>query len=167
MKLENSSVYVFNVHLEAQAAILLLSDAAFDMQQLSLIGKGYHSEKTPVGFYATGDRIKTWGGIGAFWGGIWGVLQPPALIFFPGLGLIALAGPVDSALVGALDSAVMVGGLSALGGAMTRIGISPTHAIKYETALMADKYVLIVHGSVDDVAKARAVLTLTPGWQNA
>jgi hypothetical protein len=167
MKLENSSVYVFNTHLEAEAAIRLLSDAAIDVKQLSLIGKGYHSEEHPVGFYTTGDRIKTWGGIGAFWGGIWGLLLAPAVIFFPGLGLIAMAGPVAAELIGALEGAVVVGSLSALGAAMTRIGITSAHAIKYETALKADKYVLIVHGTVEEAAKARAVLANTPAWQNA
>jgi hypothetical protein len=30
--------------------------------------------------------------------------------------------------------------------------------VKYETALKADKYVLMVHGSAAEVAKARSVL---------
>ena len=41
------------------------------MKKLSLIGKGYHSEERPMGFYTAGDRIKAWGGSGAFWGGIY------------------------------------------------------------------------------------------------
>jgi hypothetical protein len=165
MQLENAPLYVFNTHLEAENAIRLLSDAAFDVKQLSLIGKGYHSEEHPVGFYTTGDRMKTWGGIGAFWGGIWGLLLAPAVFFFPGLGLIAMAGPVASALVGALEGAVVVGGLSALGAALTRIGISSEHAIKYETALKADKYILIVHGPDAEIAKARTILANTSAWQ--
>ena len=70
---------------------------------MSLVGKGYHSEEHPVGFYTVGDRIKTWGGIGAFWGDIWGLLLAPAVFFLPGLGLMAMAGPVVTALVSALE----------------------------------------------------------------
>ena len=83
------------------------------MKKLSVVGKGYHSEEHPVGFYTAGDRIKSWGGVGAFWGSM-GLLLALAVFLLPGLGLIALAGPLVSALVGALEGVVVVGGLSAL-----------------------------------------------------
>src|SRR5580704_19123288 len=104
--MKNSPAYVFNTHVEAEAAVRELGKSGFDMKKLSLIGKGYHSEEHPVGFYTTGDRIKSWGGVGAFWGGIWGLLLAPAVFFHPGLGLVAMAGPLVSALIGALEGAV-------------------------------------------------------------
>ena len=156
--MENSSVYIFNTHTEAEAAIRAVGKSGFDMKKLSLVGKGYHSEEHPVGFYTVGDRIKSWGGVGAFWGGIWGLLLAPAVFFLPGLGLLAMAGPVVSALVGALEGAVVVGGLSALGGALTQIGVPKDQVIKYETALKADKFVLVVHGSAEDAATVRSLL---------
>ncbi len=150
--------HVFNTHEEAEAAIQQLNRSGFDVKKLSLVGKGYHSEEHPLGFYSIGDRIKAWGGTGAFWGGIWGLLMAPAVFFLPGLGLVAMAGPVVTALIGALEGAVVVGGLSALGAAMTQIGVPKDQVIKYETALKVDKYVLMVHGSVEDQAKAQSVL---------
>ena len=60
-----------------------------------------------------------------------------------------------------------VGGLSALGAALTQIGLSSQHAIKYETALKADQYVLLVHGSAEEVAKADAVLASASAWKAA
>jgi hypothetical protein len=159
MKKEDSYLYIFNTHGEAEGAIRSLSASGFDVKKLSLVGKGYHSEEHPVGFYTTGDRIKTWGGIGAFWGGFWGLLLAPAVFFLPGLGLVAMAGPVVAALIGALEGAVVVGGLSALGGALIQIGLPKDQVIKYETALKADKYVLMVHGNAEQVASARAVLS--------
>jgi hypothetical protein len=158
MENENSSVYVFNSHVEAEEAIRSLGKSGLDLKQLSLVGKGYHSEEHPLGFYTTGDRIKTWGGMGAFWGGIWGLLFAPAVFFLPGVGLVALAGPLVAALVSALEGAVMLGGVSALAAALMQIGVPKDQAIKYETALKADKYVLVVHGGADDQAKARSVL---------
>lgn len=159
--------YVFNTHVEAEEAIQTLNKAGFDVKKLSLVGKGYHTEEHPVGFYTAGDRIKAWGGLGAFWGGIWGLLLAPAVFFLPGVGLVAMAGPVVSALVGALEGAVVVGGASALGAALTQIGVPKDQVIKYETALKADKYVLMVHGTADEVAKARAVLEGSKAWQTA
>jgi len=158
MEKQDSPCYVFNTHVEAEAAIRLLSNSGFDMKKLSLVGKGYHSEEHPVGFYTVGDRIKSWGGIGAFWGAIWSLLFGPAVIFLPGFGLIAMAGPLVTILVGALEGAAIVGGVSALGAALTQIGVPKDQVIKYETALKADKFVLVAHGSAEELAKARSVL---------
>ena len=158
MEKANLPFYVFNTHVEAEEAIQSLSRSGFDVKKLSLVGKGYHTEEHPLGFYTAGDRIKTWGGTGAFWGGIWGLLFAPAVFFLPGVGLVAMAGPVAAALVGALEGAVVVGGLSALGAALIQLGVPKDQVIKYETALKVDKYVLIVHGSTEDAAKACAVL---------
>lgn len=150
--------YVFNSHVEAEDAIRLLGKSGFDVKKLSLVGKGYHSEEHPLGFYSTGDRIKTWGGTGAFWGGIWGLLFAPAVFFLPGLGVVAMAGPFVATLVSALEGAVVVGGMSALGAALSQIGVPKDEVIKYEMALKADRYVLMIHGDQGEVAKARAAL---------
>lgn len=160
-----SALYVFDTHPDAQDAIRSLGRSGFDVTKLSLIGKGRNSEETPIGFYTGGDRILTWGSIGAVWGGIWGLLLAPAIFFLPGFGLVAIAGPVVAALVGALEGAVVVGGLTALGAALTQIGIPDNQAIKYETALKAEKYLLMVHGTSGNAIKARSVLTRTKAWE--
>jgi hypothetical protein len=164
---DDSPVHVFNTHVEAEEAIDSLRRADFDVTKLSLIGKGYHSEEHPVGFYTAGDKIRSWGGVGAFWGGIWGLLLAPAVFLLPGLGLVAMAGPLVAVLVGALEGAVVVGGVSALGAALTQIGVPKNQVIKYETAIKVDKYVLLVHGSAEEVAKARTVLSRPKLWETA
>jgi len=158
MTTSNSSFIVFDTHTEAEKAIRTLSHAGFDMKKLSLVGKGYHSEEKPMGFYTAGDRIKVWGGTGAFWGGIWGLLLAPAVFVLPGLGLVGMAGPFVATLVSALEGAVVVGGLSALGAALTQIGVPKDQVIKYEAALKVDKYLLVVHGNAEDQARAREIL---------
>jgi len=35
-------------------------------------GKGLSHDEQVVGYYNTGDRMKYWGKVGAFWGGFWG-----------------------------------------------------------------------------------------------
>lgn len=167
MEKTTTPCYVFNTHMEAEEAIQLLGSSGFDVKTLSLIGKGYHTEEHPLGFYTAGDRIRSWGGTGAFWGGIWGLLLAPAVFFMPGFGLVAMAGPFVAALVGALEGAVVVGGVSALGAALAQLGVPKDHVIKYETAIKMDKYVLMVHGSADEAEKARAVLANSKAWQGA
>ena len=155
----SSSFYVFDTHVASEEAIRTLAKSGFDMKKLSLVGKGYHSEEKPIGFYTAGDRIKAWGGTGAFWGGIWGLLLDPAVFVLPGLGLVGMAGPFVATLVGALEGAVVVGGLSALGAALTQIGVPKDQVIKYEADLKVDKYLLVVHGSTEEQATAREVLS--------
>lgn len=50
------------------------------------------------------------------------------------------------------------GELSALGAGLRSVGI-PKHSImEYETALKYDKFIVIAHGTRDDIAKAKSVL---------
>jgi hypothetical protein len=137
------------------------------VSKLSLVGKGYHSEEHPLGFYTSGDRIKAWGGTGAFWGGIWGLLMAPAVFLIPGLGVVAMAGPFVAALVGALEGAVVVGGVSALVATFTQMGVPKQQAIKYETALKIDKYVLMIHGDAHEAEVAHKVLADFKLWEAA
>jgi hypothetical protein len=159
MNASNLPVYLYDTHEDAERAIRSLSDAGFNMKSLSLVGKGCHTEEQAMGFYTAGDRIKAWGGRGAFWGSLWGLLFAPAVFILPGIGLLAMAGPIVVALVSALEGAVVVGSLSALVAAMMQVGVSKEQAIRYETALKVDKYVLLIHGTAAEAAQARALLS--------
>jgi hypothetical protein len=90
--------------------------------------------------------MKYWGKQGAFWGGLWGMLFG-AFFIIPGLGPILVAGPLVAWIVGALEGAVVVGGLSALGAGLYSIGIPKDSVVKYEAALKADKFLLLAHGT--------------------
>jgi hypothetical protein len=131
----NAVVAIYKSHPEAEAAIKELQQAGFDMKKLSIVGRDYHTDEHVVGYYTTSDRMKYWGGVGAFWGWIWGCLFGSALFIIPGVGPLLLAGPVVGWLVGALGEAVVVGGLSALGAALFSQGIPKNSVLKYETAV--------------------------------
>ena len=55
----------------------------------------------------------------------------------------------------------MVGGVSALGAGLYGIGIPKDSIVKYETALKTDQFLLIVHGSSAEVAKAKDIIETT------
>ena len=74
MKAKNAAVAVCKTHKEAEQVINELQKSGYDMKKLSIVGKGYHTEEDVVGYYNTGDRMKKWGKLGAFWGGLWGIL---------------------------------------------------------------------------------------------
>ncbi|WP_394753269.1 general stress protein [Crenothrix sp.] len=154
----SSTVGVFNNHEDAEIAVKELQASGYDMKKLSVVGKDYHTEEHIVGYYNTGDRMANWGKYGLFWGWIWGLLFGSAFFIIPGLGPVMVGGPLVSWIIGALEVAFVTGGLTALGGALASIGIPEDSVIEYETALKADKFLLIVHGSSDEVIKARNIL---------
>jgi hypothetical protein len=154
-----AAVAVYPDHREAEAAVKMLQHGGFDMTKLSIVGADYHSEEDVVGYYNTGDRMKAWGTTGAFWGGIWGLLFGAAFFIVPGIGAIVAAGPLVVAIVSALEGAIVVGGLSALGAGLIGIGVPKDTVIRYETALKAGKYLVIAHGSDNEASHARDILT--------
>lgn len=158
MKDLHSVIGVYERHTDAEAAIRTLQRGGFNIQRLSIIGKGYQTEEHAVGFYTTGDRMKSWGGLGAFWGGLWGMLIGSAFFFIPGIGPVAVAGTLSSMLVGAFEGAAVVGGLSALGAGLVSLGLTKEQAIKYERDLKADRYLLFVHGTQVEADAARTLL---------
>ncbi len=158
MSKENAGVAVLGTHTEAEAAVKELQRAGFDLKKLSIVGKDYHTEEHVVGYYNTGDRMNFWGKRGAFWGGLWGLLFGSAFFLIPGVGPLVIAGPLVSAILGALEGAMVVGGLSALGAGLYSIGIPKDSILEYETAIKSDKFVVVVHGSADELMKAKEVL---------
>ncbi len=70
------------------------------------------------GLRAGDDRMKVWGKLGGFWGFLFG----SAMFFIPGIGPLIVFGPLVGWIVGALEGAMVVGGLSALGAGLYSIG---------------------------------------------
>jgi hypothetical protein len=105
--------------------------------------------------------MKYWGKVGAFWGGFWGLLFGSAFFMIPGLGPILAAGPVVAWIVAGLEGAVEVGALGALGAGLYSVGIPKDSIVKYEAALKTDQFLLIVHGTATEAAKAKIIITET------
>ena len=161
MTTHNSVVAIYPSHDEAEAAVKELQLSGFDMTKLSIVGRDRHTDERVVGYYNAGDRVKYWGTTGAFWGGIWGSLFGSAFLLIPGIGPLVVAGPLVAWIVGALESAVVVGGISAIGGGLMSLGIPKDSILKYETAIKTDKFVVVAHGSADEIGHAKDILSNT------
>src|SRR5271169_6706142 len=158
---EDSVVAVYAQHTDAENAVNLLEKSDFNIKKLAIVGRGYHTEDQVVGYYTIGDRMKHWGKRGAFWGGLWGMLAGSAFFLIPGVGPVMVAGSAAAWIVGALESAAVVGGLSALGAGLFSIGIPKDSALKYESSIKAGKFLLIAHGTAEEVEAARRILANT------
>ena len=55
----------------------------------------------------------------------------------------------------------IIGALSAIGAALYSIGIPKDSVLRYETSLKANKFLLVVHGTADEVERASSILQAT------
>jgi len=163
--IDNAAVAVFDNHAFADAAVKKLAAAHYDIKKITVVGRGFHTEDHVQGFFNVGDRIGFWGKNGALWGGLWGLLLGGLFMTIPVIGPIVVVGHLAAVVVAAVEGAVVVGGLSALGAALYSVGIPKDSVLRYETAIKADGFLLIVHGSPNDVERARTILQQTDPTQ--
>jgi hypothetical protein len=163
MERNDSVIAVFAEHSAAETAIKKLIAAGFEMKNLSVVGKGYHTDEKVVGFYNMGDRIKFWGTRGAFWGGFWGLFLGGLFMAVPVVGHVVVLGYLATILIAGIENAVVVGGLSAIGAALYGIGVPKDSVIQYETALKTDSFLVMAHGPAAEIARAKTILgTVNP-----
>jgi hypothetical protein len=153
-------------HVEAEAAVLELQKAGFDMHKISIIGQDYQTTEHIRGFLTWKDTAKVGAGQAGYWGsfigGLFGILSGVGLLFIPGVGPVIVAGHVVGVLAGWIEG-MIVGGVGAavaggLVGALVGLGIPKEKALKYETAIKAGKFALIVSGTDEEVHQARRIL---------
>jgi hypothetical protein len=156
---ENFVIAIYSHHNETEKAIKRLQGAGFNMKKLSIVGRDYHSDGDVAGCYSGGNRMKFWGRNNAFWGGLRGWLLEAAFFLMPGN--LVVFGPLASAIAVALEGAVFIGGFGVLGAGLYSLGIPRNRVLQYETAIKADRFLLIGQGTEDEVDQARDVLQTT------
>ena len=161
MEKNDTVVAVFADHKVAEAAIKKLAEDGFEMKNLSIVGKGYHTDEKVVGFYNVGDRVKFWGLRGAFWGGLWGLFFGGLFLSVPVVGHVVVLGYMANIAIAAINNALVVGGLSAVGAAIYSIGVPRDSVIQYEADVKADSFLVMAHGSTAKVERAKEILATT------
>lgn len=151
-------IHLFSTHREAEHAVRTLASAGCNVRYLSLVGTGIESEEHPARLYSVAEKIRAGGGRGAFWGGVWGLLVAPTVFFLPGLGPVAVAGPLASSMVGAMENTLGDRFASALGAALIETGAGRNAILQCESALKIGNYVLIVHVSAPETKQVNGLL---------
>ena len=105
--------------------------------------------------------MKFWGGRGAFWGSLWGMMFGGAFFFIPAIGPLVVMGPLVAFLVGTLEGAAVGGSVGVLGAALSSIGIPDDSVVKYEVEVKAGKFLVLANGTPEMVNNARTILTST------
>jgi hypothetical protein len=158
---QQSVVGVYDVLSKAEDAIRTLDRSSFPIKQVSIVAKDLESERDVHGYVNVGDVAKGGARTGAWVGGFFGLLFGAAFLWVPGFGALVVAGPLSAALLGGIEGAlagVTGGGLL---GALFGWGVSRQHILKYEERIKGGKYLVIVHGSPEQVERAHGILQAT------
>ncbi|MBL8076279.1 MAG: hypothetical protein JNL29_18090 [Nitrospira sp.] len=130
-----------NTHTEVEVAINALKQAAFNVKKLSIVEKDYRTDKHVVGYYNTGDdHMKCWG------------------TAISGSGTVLLVGPLLRWILDALEETVVIGAAMAIGAALNNLGIPKDSVLNYETVLKSHKFILLAHGTEEEVTHAQGVI---------
>jgi hypothetical protein len=166
---ERLLVALFDRQPEAERAVRLLIERGFPMDMLSILGKGQSSGDDPLGLYysSVGDRMKGWGSMGAFWGGLWGLLAGAAGLFvIPGIGPVLAAGPVVEAIAAAVAGAGLGGGAMAgaaaasqLSVAMHRSGVPEEKLEALHDAIEQGHYLVMLRLDEEEAGKWQVLVT--------
>jgi hypothetical protein len=158
----------FEEEAGAERAVRTIVERDFPMDMLSVLGRGQSSGDDPLGLYypGVGERMKGWGAMGAFWGGLWGLLSGAAGMFFiPGFGAVFAAGPIVEALAGALAGAGLGGGAMAgaaaaseLSVAIHRSGVPEEKLDALHDAIEQGQTIVMLRLDADEVDKWRVLL---------
>ena len=77
----------------------------------------------------------------------------------PFVGHVVVLGYVATIVIAGLENAVIIGGLSALGATLYSIGVPKDGVRQYETAVKAEGFLVMAHGSPAEMARAKTILS--------
>jgi hypothetical protein len=137
------AVVVYNTCQQAENAVRDLQRTGFDLKQLSIVANDYDKQDHDIGSCDAGAGMNYWGGQGDFWRHV---------------GPLLVSGPLLTSIVAGLQGAEFAGGLSAVGAALYSEGTSKDDARQFETALKAGKFLVIAHGTREEVIRAGVIL---------
>ena len=155
---EQSIVGVYDTMSKAEEAISTLNRGGFPITQVSITAQNLESEKEVHGYVTAGDVAKSGAGTGAWVGGLFGLLAGAAFVWVPGFGPLIVAGSLAAVLLGGAEGAAVGAAGGGLLGGLVGWGVSKQHIIKYEEHLKGGKYLVIAHGSAEEVARAKTIL---------
>ena len=147
-------VGIFDTHEQAERAIYRLIDAGIPPEHISIVAKGLEVREQLQGFVTTGEVARDAASVGAWTGGLFGLLAGAAFLWVPGLGPLVVLGPLAGAALGALEG----GAIGGLLGAILGRQVEQERVPKYQAAIQGGKFLVTVHGSPQELETARRVM---------
>ena len=136
-------------HAQAEVAVKALAQAGFDMKQLSIVGRGYHTEDNVVSFYNADGRIGCWETT-APWGSLWGLFGADLFLSSLMLGRSWRLARLARSLF-PLSRALSPLAPPAPWAQRSTAWAYPEQCSRIRALLKADSFLVFVHGTAGDV----------------
>ncbi|MEL6581892.1 MAG: hypothetical protein AAFQ14_19265 [Cyanobacteria bacterium J06621_12] len=154
------AVGTFPAEQDARSALMMLRDAGFDMDKISVVaqnptGKSMGDIEVESSAKRAKGGAETGAVMGATTGGILGLIGSLSVLAIPGVGIATEAAVL-------LGNALLGSGVGAAGGtlvgALVGWGIPEKEAVLYEQLLSQGSYIVLVEGTEAEVNGAEAIL---------
>jgi hypothetical protein len=155
----NFVVAVFDDHRVVETAVGNLLDRGFEKEDICVMGKGYHSAEGVAGFYNNGRQTRFWGKYGTLWDELWKSFIGGIFVTLPSIGPVVVLGSLVRTVVSAAEGMIEVSGMNVIGTALFCAGIPKDKAVKYESAVKADGFLIKARGSSEKMLRARVILS--------
>lgn len=158
---------IFKNREQIDSVIRRLLDRGISRDDISVIGKNFHSETKIAGFITKKDVIL--GGLkqGAIFGSLFGsalaLLTGVGVLFVPFIGTLVAAGPLGAALLGAASGAIAGSAGAGLVSAFVTLGMPEEKAAVYQTRIEAGDFLVAVEVPADKSGEIQLLLESAGG----
>ncbi len=159
MSHEISAAAILSNHIDVSNALRELQRSGCDLTRISVVGKDAHTDGRAVGYYNTGHRLNYWGTLGAFWGGLWGMLSGSAFFVIPGIGQVLVAGPLVASMVNGMEGESPIPPKNAFCVGLFQCKVQQDRLGIYETAIRGSQFVIFAHGAAFETFAIREILS--------
>ncbi len=171
---EDLTVATFDKRRKAEEALRALERDGIAIKKLSIVGADPYTEEHALRYYRPAERVLVWAGWAAFWGVFWGLFFGPLFVHIPGYGNLpgithfppglghyfsfhVAANPL-ALLWGPVINALIFGFIGAVAAWLSGMSTPRNTIVQYESTYSPSKYLLILRGSADEIARARGIL---------
>lgn len=162
---------IFKEHQQIDDVVRRLIARGISRDDISIIGKNFHSETKIAGFITKKDVIL--GGLkqGAIFGSLFGsvlaLLTGVGVLFIPFIGPVVAAGPIGAALLGAASGAIAGSAGAGLVSAFVALGMPEEKAAIYQTRIEAGDFMLAVEVPANKTGEIQLLLESAGGEEIA
>lgn len=158
---------VFKEREQIDKVIPRLLERGVSRDDISIIGKNFHSETRITGFITKKDVIlgglRQGGIFGSLFGSALALLTGVGVLFIPFVGQVVAAGPLGAALLGAASGAIAGAAGAGLVSALIAVGMPEEKAAIYQTRVEAGDFLLAVEVPADKTGEIQLLLESAGG----
>jgi len=154
----DAAVGIFDTHRLAQEAVQELRRNRCNIRKLSLIGRDADTDGHAVMCYKKLELAPRKAECLMPAPGLWGMLLGARFMWVPELGGLVVGGPLAREISQAIAGKAVAGDGNVVQTGLGSMGIPRQRVLKYEMDIRACKFVLVFHGTREQVEKSRELL---------